>query len=154
MIDKERSKEALHVYLSQLKTSKVSSVQAQEAELELLVVIAETYKQGLIDSHNRTASLAKTAARFVTIVLRYLRTDSELVASGCAAALNALLKHCLCSLADDAALELTFHPLRGRDAYTKRSCWEAKRNRCSNRPRCASANRLSSGATDTKGSFG
>jgi hypothetical protein len=81
MVDKNQSQQALHIYLSQIKIRKPSAQQVQEAELQLLAFLIGVYGPKLVDPS--VLNLKKTAIKVMDMLLRYFRSDSDIVTEAC-----------------------------------------------------------------------
>ena len=79
-----------------MKTLKANSNSAtKEHEILVVSILAQTYKEELLDPIDKPASLLKTCFRLVEILHSYFNDHSPTVQQACARALLDLNTHCL-----------------------------------------------------------
>jgi hypothetical protein len=68
----------------------------KEHEILIVSLLAQTYKQNLMDPIDRLPSLLKTVFRLIEILHTYFNDHSPTVQQACARAILDLNMHCLC----------------------------------------------------------
>ena len=99
-------------YIAILKTLKANTSSAtKEHEILVISILAQTYKQQLLDPIDKLPSFTKTTFRLVEIIHGYFNDHSPTVQQACARVLLDLNKHCLVDENIETVYSIIYAPL-------------------------------------------
>ena len=104
--------EHLRSFMATLKSLKPNSNSAtKEHEILVISILAQSFKEKLLDPLDKPPSLLKACFRLVEVLLGYFADRSPTVQRACARALLDVTTHCLSGQGLDSVFQIVYSPL-------------------------------------------